>query len=55
MLQVEDLPSTVEKLKTAGCYFRNDIVQGNGGKQILLNDPSGNAIELSEPAPGRGA
>ncbi len=49
-LAVEDLVSTVEKLRGAGCRFRNEIVIGNGGKQILLDDPSGNAIELFEPA-----
>ena len=49
-IQVEDLVATVEKLKGAGCRFRNDIVAGNGGKQVLLEDPSGNPIELFEPA-----
>ena len=49
-LDVEDLASTVEKLRGAGCRFRNEIVIGNGGKQILLDDPSGNPIELFEPA-----
>jgi catechol 2,3-dioxygenase-like lactoylglutathione lyase family enzyme len=45
-IEVEDLASRVEKLKKAGCEFRNDIVTGVGGKQILLEDPSGNLIEL---------
>jgi len=45
-IEVEDLASTVEKLKKAGCRFRNEIVTGVGGKQILLQDPSGNLIEL---------
>jgi catechol 2,3-dioxygenase-like lactoylglutathione lyase family enzyme len=49
-LAVEDLVSTVEKLRGAGCRFRNEIVMGNGGKQVLLDDPSGNPIELFEPA-----
>ncbi len=49
-IEVEDLVATVEKLKGAGCRFRNEIVIGNGGKQVLLNDPSGNPIELFEPA-----
>jgi catechol 2,3-dioxygenase-like lactoylglutathione lyase family enzyme len=49
-IEVEDLASTVEKLKASGCHFRNEIVNGNGGKQILVNDPSGNPIELFEPA-----
>lgn len=45
----EDLESRVSNLKTAGCKFRNEIVTGVGGKQILLIDPSGNYIELFEP------
>ncbi len=49
-IEVEDLVATVEKLKGAGCRFRNQIVVGNGGKQILVEDPSGNPIELFEPA-----
>jgi predicted enzyme related to lactoylglutathione lyase len=48
-LQVEDLAAKVETLRKAGAHFRNDIVLGNGGKQILLDDPAGNCIELSEP------
>lgn len=47
-IEVEDLAATVEALKKDGAHFRNDIVVGVGGKQILLNDPSGNAIELFE-------
>ena len=49
-LTVDDLAGTVERLRNAGCAFRNEIVVGNGGKQILLEDPAGNAIELFEPA-----
>ena len=49
-LEVEDLAATVEKLENAGGRFRNPIVTGNGGKQILLEDPSGNPIELFQPA-----
>lgn len=45
-IEVEDLASTVDKLKKSGCRFRNEIVTGIGGKQILLQDPSGNLIEL---------
>jgi hypothetical protein len=45
-IEVENLAATVEKLKTAGCTFRSEIVIGNGGKQILVNDLSGNPIEL---------
>ena len=48
-IEVEDLEATVEKLKGAGARFRNEIVTGNGGKQILVEDPSGNAIELFQP------
>lgn len=48
-IEVEDLVATVEKLKNAGCKFRSEIVVGNGGKQILVNDPSGNPIELFQP------
>jgi catechol 2,3-dioxygenase-like lactoylglutathione lyase family enzyme len=48
-LEVDDLAGTVEGLRKSGARFRNDIVIGNGGKQILLDDPSGNPIELFEP------
>jgi catechol 2,3-dioxygenase-like lactoylglutathione lyase family enzyme len=48
-LEVDDLAAKVEALRKAGANFRNDIVIGNGGKQILLDDPAGNCIELSEP------
>ena len=51
-LTVEDLESEVERLRSNGASFRNDIVKGIGGDQILLEDPSGNAIELFEPASG---
>ena len=47
---VEDLAAEAEKLRGAGLKFRNDIVTGPGGKQILLEDPSGNPIELFQPA-----
>jgi catechol 2,3-dioxygenase-like lactoylglutathione lyase family enzyme len=49
-LEVSDLAATVEILRKQGARFRNDIVTGVGGKQILLDDPSGNPIELFEPA-----
>ena len=49
-IEVDDLPATVERLKAAGGRFRNEIVIGNRGKQILLEDPSGNPIELFQPA-----
>jgi len=48
---VDDLDSEVARLRAAGAPFRNDVVEGPGGKQILLQDPSGNVIELFEPAP----
>ena len=48
-LEVDDLEATVETLRGAGARFRNEIVNGNGGKQILLEDPSGNPIELFQP------
>jgi catechol 2,3-dioxygenase-like lactoylglutathione lyase family enzyme len=49
-LIVEDLAADVERLRGAGLSFRNDIVKGPGGRQILLDDPSGNPIELFQPA-----
>src|SRR5262245_44235842 len=49
VLEVPDLPATVEKLRRAGARFRNDVATGPGGKQILIEDPSGNPIELFEP------
>src|SRR3954464_3529410 len=49
-LIVEDLASEVERLRAAGVAFRNDIVSGPGGQQILLEAPSGNPIELFQPA-----
>jgi catechol 2,3-dioxygenase-like lactoylglutathione lyase family enzyme len=48
-ITVNNLPDKVELLRKAGVHFRNDIVNGFGGKQILLDDPSGNPIELFEP------
>jgi catechol 2,3-dioxygenase-like lactoylglutathione lyase family enzyme len=50
-IEVEHLNQMVEALKNAGCHFRSEIITGNGGRQILVNDPSGNAVELFEPAP----
>jgi hypothetical protein len=49
VLEVTDLEAIVEKLKSANAVFRNDILSGTGGKQILVEDPSGNPIELFEP------
>jgi catechol 2,3-dioxygenase-like lactoylglutathione lyase family enzyme len=48
-LEVSDLTRTVEVLREAGTQFRNEIVKGIGGNQILLEDPSGNPVELFEP------
>ena len=48
-IEVADLSAFVETLRGAGVRFRNDIVTGVGGKQILVEDPSGNPIELFEP------
>ena len=47
---VDDIAAEVERLRSAGLQFRNDIVSGPGGQQILLDDPSGNPIELFQPA-----
>ena len=49
---VDDIVAEVDRLRGAGLRFRNDIVTGPGGKQILFDDPSGNPIELFEPASG---
>ena len=51
IVQSSNLDREVEVLKNAGVVFRNDIVVGPGGRQILLEDPSGNLVELFEPAP----
>ena len=49
VLEVEDLASLVASLRARGVTFRNEILEGPGGQQILCEDPSGNAIELFEP------
>jgi catechol 2,3-dioxygenase-like lactoylglutathione lyase family enzyme len=46
---VDDLEATVERLRAGGARFRNDIVTGVGGKQIIVEDPSGNPVELFQP------
>jgi catechol 2,3-dioxygenase-like lactoylglutathione lyase family enzyme len=51
-LIVPDIAAEVDRLRSAGLTFRNDIVSGPGGQQILLEDPSGNVIELFQPANG---
>lgn len=52
-LVVDDLPAEVDRLRLRGLKFRNDIVTGPGGSQILLEDPSGNVVELFQPAARR--
>jgi catechol 2,3-dioxygenase-like lactoylglutathione lyase family enzyme len=47
---VDDLDAEVARLRDAGARFRNDSIEGPGGKQILLQDPSGNIVELFQPA-----
>ena len=49
-LIVEDIATEVQRLRAAGLTFRNDIVSGPGGQQILFEDPAGNPIELFQPA-----
>ena len=49
-LVVDDIDAEVERLRAAGLSFRNDIVSGPGGRQILVDDPSGNPIEIFQPA-----
>ena len=50
VLQVKDLPARIAELKKKGVHFRNEMEVGPGGRQILLEDPDGNPIELFEPA-----
>ena len=52
-LVVDDLAAEVDRLRSLGLTFRNDIVTGPGGSQILLEDPSGNVVELFQPAGSR--
>jgi glyoxalase/bleomycin resistance protein/dioxygenase superfamily protein len=49
---VLDISGEVARLRAEGVSFRNEIVTGPGGKQILIEDPAGNVVELFEPAPG---
>ncbi len=53
VLKVTDLPGYIAELKNAGLRFRNDMETGPGGRQIQVEDPDGNPIELFEPAPNR--
>jgi catechol 2,3-dioxygenase-like lactoylglutathione lyase family enzyme len=48
-IEVTDISNIVKELRKAGAHFRNDIVTGIGGKQIIVDDPSGNPVELFEP------
>ena len=50
VIVVDDIASIVDKMKAAGVTFRNEIISGPGGQQILAEDPSGNPIELFQPA-----
>ncbi len=50
VIEVEDIDSTATKLKGSGVTFRNDVLSGPGGKQVLIDDPSGNPIELFQAA-----
>src|SRR5258708_6407507 len=54
-LLVDDIDAEVARLRAAGVSFRNDVVSGPGGKQVLIDDPSGNPIELFQPAARRPA
>jgi catechol 2,3-dioxygenase-like lactoylglutathione lyase family enzyme len=48
-LEVEDIADTVERMRADGCRFRSEVITGQGGLQILLDDPSGNPVELFQP------
>jgi catechol 2,3-dioxygenase-like lactoylglutathione lyase family enzyme len=48
-LEVDDLLEEVERLRAAGARFRSDVITGVGGDQVLLEDPSGNPVELFQP------
>ena len=50
LISTDDIESDVSRLKQNGVQFKNDIVEGSGGKQILCKDPSGNVVELFQPA-----
>jgi predicted enzyme related to lactoylglutathione lyase len=49
VVEVADLDGTVERLRAAGVPFRNDVVAGVGGRQVIAEDPSGNPVELFQP------
>ena len=48
-IEVDDLDATVARLRGAGAHFRNEIVEGVGGRQVIVEDPAGNPIELFQP------
>jgi predicted enzyme related to lactoylglutathione lyase len=48
-IELADIETTFEKLSAAGAHFRSEIITGNGGKQVLVDDPSGNPVELFQP------
>ncbi|HWD01780.1 MAG TPA: VOC family protein [Amycolatopsis sp.] len=48
-LEVEDLDATVSRLRAVGVSFRSDVIEGVGGRQVLLDDPAGNPVELFQP------
>ncbi|MCI4347118.1 MAG: VOC family protein [Thermoplasmata archaeon] len=50
VLEVNDLPSLIDRLRRQGVHFRSDLVKGPGGQQVLCDDPSGNPIELFQPS-----
>jgi hypothetical protein len=50
VIELDAIESRVQQMKAAGLHFRNDVVKGPGGKQILLEDPDGNVVELFEAA-----
>ena len=53
VLRVKDVAAEIERLKSAGVTFRNQMESGPGGRQVQIEDPDGNPIELFEPAGGR--
>jgi catechol 2,3-dioxygenase-like lactoylglutathione lyase family enzyme len=53
-IEVTDIEAEVDALRAAGATFRNEIVNGVGGRQILVDDPAGNCVELFEPGPAAG-
>ena len=55
VLRVSDLPAQIGALKKAGVKFRNEMEAGPGGRQVQVEDPDGNPIELFEPAPRSGS